>query len=159
MIAQKRAPPLARWVASLDHVLGDGRLNDLEPELQQFAVDARRSPERIFHAHLLDQRTKVRVDLGSPSPGTRLPTPIAAKAGPMPTHERLGTDDREDLHGRRKPSIQLDKEPAIVASQLGAPTYLTPQNDQLMSEGRVLCYKPALRLEWRGQDGQDEAEQ
>ena len=36
------------------------------------------------------------------------------KAGPMPTHERLGTDDREDLQDRRKPSIQLDKEPAIV---------------------------------------------
>ena len=37
--------------------------------------------------------------------------------------------------------------------------HLTPQNDQLMSERRVLCFKPALRLEWRGQDGQDEAEQ
>ena len=77
----------------------------------------------------------------------------------MPTHERLGTDDREDLQGRRKPSIQLDKEPAIVVGKPGAPTHLTPQNDQLMSEGRVLCFKPALRLEWRGQDGQNEAEQ
>jgi hypothetical protein len=28
-----------------------------------------------------------------------------------------------------------------------------------MSECHVLCLKPALRLEWRGQDGQDEAEQ
>jgi hypothetical protein len=28
-----------------------------------------------------------------------------------------------------------------------------------MSERRVLGFKPALRLEWRGQDGQDEAEQ
>src|ERR1019366_3660489 len=34
-----------------------------------------------------------------------------------------------------------------------------PQNDQLMSENRVLCLKSALRLEWRGQNGQDEAEQ
>ena len=37
--------------------------------------------------------------------------------------------------------------------------HLTPQNDQLMSERRILCLKPALRLEWRGQDGQDETEQ
>jgi hypothetical protein len=36
---------------------------------------------------------------------------------------------------------------------------LTPQNDQLMSERRILCLKPTLRLEGRGQDGQDEAEQ
>ena len=77
----------------------------------------------------------------------------------MPTHERLGTDDREDLQDRRKPSIQLDKEPAIVVREPDPALHLTPQNDQLMSECRVLCFKPALRLEWRGQDGQDEAEQ
>ena len=34
--------------------------------------------------------------------------------------------------------------------------HLTPQNDQLMSENRILCLKSALRLEWRGQDGQYE---
>src|ERR1700674_4206555 len=28
-----------------------------------------------------------------------------------------------------------------------------------MAERRVLCFKSALRLEWQGQDGQDEAEQ
>jgi hypothetical protein len=32
----------------------------------------------------------------------------------------------------------------------------TPQDDQLMSKHRVLCFKPQLRLEWRGQDGQNE---
>jgi hypothetical protein len=37
--------------------------------------------------------------------------------------------------------------------------HLAPQNYQLMSERRVLSFKPALRLEWRGQDGQDETEQ
>ena len=36
---------------------------------------------------------------------------------------------------------------------------LTPQNDQLMSEHRVLRFKPHLRLEWRAQDGKNEAEQ
>jgi len=77
----------------------------------------------------------------------------------MPTHERLGTDDREDLQDRRKPSMQLDKEPAIVVREPDPALHLTPQNDQLMSECHVLCFKPALRLEWRGQDGQDEAEQ
>ena len=77
----------------------------------------------------------------------------------MPTHERLGTDDREDLQDRRKPSIQLDKEPAITVGEPSPAAHLTPQNDQLMSECRVLCFKPDLRLEWRGQDSQDEAEQ
>jgi hypothetical protein len=73
----------------------------------------------------------------------------------MPTHQRLGTDDREDLPDRRKPSIQLDKEPAIVVGEPDPALHLTPQNDQLLSECRVLCFKPALGLERRGQNGQD----
>src|ERR1700732_4986427 len=35
----------------------------------------------------------------------------------------------------------------------------TPQDNQLMSKHRVLSFKPQLRLEWRGQDGQNETEQ
>jgi hypothetical protein len=68
-------------------------------------------------------------------------------------------DDREDLQNRRKPSIQLNKEPAVVVRQPDPALHLTPQNDQLMSENRILCLKSALRLEWRAQNGQDEAEQ
>jgi hypothetical protein len=35
----------------------------------------------------------------------------------------------------------------------------TVQDNQLMSKHRVLSFKPQLRLEWRGQDGQSETEQ
>src|ERR1700759_2000649 len=35
----------------------------------------------------------------------------------------------------------------------------TLQDDQLMSKHRVLRFKPQLRLDWRGQDGQNETEQ
>src|SRR6202171_1770986 len=35
----------------------------------------------------------------------------------------------------------------------------TPQDNQLMSKHRVLSFKPQLRLEWRGEDGQNETEQ
>jgi hypothetical protein len=65
----------------------------------------------------------------------------------MPTHGRLGTDDREDLQDRRKSSTELDKEPAIVVPEPDSAVHLTPQNAQLMTERRVLCFKPALRLE------------
>jgi hypothetical protein len=34
-----------------------------------------------------------------------------------------------------------------------------PQDNQLMSKHRVLSFKPQLRLEWRGEDGQSETEQ
>jgi hypothetical protein len=35
----------------------------------------------------------------------------------------------------------------------------TSQDNQLMSKHGVLSFKPQLRLEWRGQNGQNEAEQ
>src|SRR5665213_3093830 len=159
VVPQKGAPSLTWRSASLDHVLGDARLRDFKPELEQFAVDTRRAPKRILHAHPPDQRAEVRLDLRPPSPRARFPTPVTAKAGPMPPHERLRLDDREDPQNRRKPAIQLDKEPAIVVCEPDPALHLTPQNDQLMSERRVLGFKPALRLEWRGQDGQYETQQ
>ena len=69
----------------------------------------------------------------------------------MPTHERLGADDRENVQDRWKPAIQMNQEPAVVVRQPDPALHLTPQNDQLMAENRVFCLKPGLRLEWRGQ--------
>src|SRR6478735_7529087 len=159
VVTQEGAPSLAGRPASLDHVFGDTRLRDLKPELEQLPVNAWRAPQRIFDAHPPDQYAQLRADPRSPSQWARLPTPVAAKAGPVPTYERLGTDDREDLQDQRTPSIQLDKEPAVVVREPDATRQPTPQDNQLMSKHRVLSFKPKLRLEWRGQDSQNETEQ
>jgi len=42
---------------------------------------------------------------------------------------------------------------------LDTATQLAPQNNQLMPKHRVLSFKPDLRLEGRGHDGQNETEQ
>jgi hypothetical protein len=42
---------------------------------------------------------------------------------------------------------------------VGSASHLPLQNDQLMSKYRILSLKPALRLEWRGEHGQNEADQ
>src|SRR3984893_14964294 len=159
VVMQEGPPSLAGRPPPFDHVLGDARLCDLKPELEQFAVNAWRAPKRIFDAHPPDQYAQLRFDLRSPSRWARLPTPVAAKAGPVPTHERLGPDDCENLQDRRKPAIQLDKEPAIIVREPDATMQPAPQDNQLMSKHRVLSLKPQLRLEWRGQNGQNETEQ
>jgi hypothetical protein len=74
-------------------------------------------------------------------------------------HERLGPDDRENLQDRWKPAIQLDKEPTIIVRGPDVTKQPTPQDIQLMSKHRILSFKPQLRLEWRGQDCQNETEQ
>ncbi|MGA7403165.1 MAG: hypothetical protein WBW67_00015 [Pseudolabrys sp.] len=73
----------------------------------------------------------------------------------MPPHERLRLNDLDDLQNRRKPSIQLDKEPAIAVREPDPTLKLTPQDDQLMSERCILCLKPALRLAWRGHESKE----
>ena len=83
--------------ASLDHILRDAGLSDLKAELEQFAMDARRSPQRIVNAHPPDQSAQVRVDLRSASKGTGFPTPIPAEAGSVPSHEGLRADNRDGL--------------------------------------------------------------
>src|SRR6202022_1845985 len=47
VVMQEGSPSLAGRRPSFDHVLGDARLRDFKPELEQFAVDARRAPKRI----------------------------------------------------------------------------------------------------------------
>jgi hypothetical protein len=115
--------------------------------------------ERIFGAHPLDQRAQVHVDLRPASKGAGFPPPVTAKAGPMPAHQSLRSDDHDGSENRWEPSIQLDQEQAIPIREVNATAHLPPQDDQLMSERRVLCLKSALRLEQRGEQGQEEAEQ
>src|SRR5258708_8302850 len=84
VVMQEGSPSLAGWPLSFDHVLGDARLRDLKPELEQFAVDARRAPKWVLDAHPPDQLAQLRFDLRSPSQWARLPKPVAAKSGFVP---------------------------------------------------------------------------
>ena len=55
--------------------------------------------------------------------------------------------------------LQHDQEQAIPIRELDATAHPPLQHNQLMSECRVLCLKSALRLERRGEQGEEEAEQ
>src|ERR1700687_1892176 len=144
---------------SAGHLLGKASKLSRFKQLEQFAVDARRAPKLVLRAHLPDQRAQFHLDPRAPSPRVRFPTPIATKAGPMPPHQRFRLDNRNDLQDRWKPSIHLDEEPVVVVGKLSSTPHLAPQDDQLMSEHRILRLKPALRLERRGHNGQNKADQ
>src|SRR5438874_3450530 len=109
VVTQEGAPALGRRSTSLDHVLRDARLSDLKAELEQLAMDARRTPQRIFRAHPPDQRAQVRVDLRPASKGAGFPTPVMAKASPMPTHQGLRSDDSDGPEHRWEPSNSRTK--------------------------------------------------
>src|ERR1700722_822505 len=120
----------------------------------------RGAPQSGFSTFIrrINARSSVSI-CGRPPWGARLPTPVAGKAGPVPTHERLGPDDCENLQDRRKPAIELDKEPAIMVRKPGAATQPALQDNQLMSKHRIPSLKPRLRLERQDQHGLDETQE
>jgi hypothetical protein len=118
----------------------------------------RGAPQSGFSTFIRRINTRNSMSIGG-RPLSRFPTPVAPESGPVPTHERLGPYDGENLQERRKRAIQLDKEPAIMVREPDATMQATPQNNQLMSKHRVLGFKPQLRPEWRGQHRHNEIEQ
>jgi hypothetical protein len=62
MIAKEGLPALRRWPPSLCHVFCNRGLADIDPELEQFAVNPRRSPQRVGNAHLENEVANVRGD-------------------------------------------------------------------------------------------------
>ena len=50
-------------------LLGDRRLRDLDPELEQLAMDARCAPQWILHTHTPDQTVDLDRNLGPAATG------------------------------------------------------------------------------------------
>ncbi len=73
----EKSPPRLRWRLPASHyVLADAGLTDVKPEFKQFAMDAGRSPERIFAAHSTDQFSHIFGDCRSAgAAATNLPSP------------------------------------------------------------------------------------
>src|SRR6187200_1082484 len=90
MVVQEGVPALTWRPAAFGHVLRNARLRDLKPELEQFAMDPWRTPQRIIRAHLPDQCAQACVDLGPTCQGTGFPTPVPAETGTMPAHKVSG---------------------------------------------------------------------
>jgi transposase InsO family protein len=67
VVTEEGPPSLGRRSTSLHHILRDAGLTDLEPEFEQLAMNARRSPQGIFGAHPPNQRAQFRIDLRSAS--------------------------------------------------------------------------------------------
>src|SRR5262245_65829944 len=90
MVAQECAPCLRGRPSASDHVFGDRRLGDLQPELQQFTMDTRSAPQRVFLAHLSNEFAQLAADPRPPRSSTRLPAPIGPNPCPLPAKDRVG---------------------------------------------------------------------
>jgi hypothetical protein len=96
VILQEGSPSLGGRPAPANDVFADAGLADIDGEFEEFAVDARSTPEWIFAAHLADQITDFYRNAGpSDSAATDLPGPEEPKALAVPADDSLGLDDDE----------------------------------------------------------------
>src|SRR5580700_10470472 len=142
MVMEKGLPGLRPPSPTPRHVLGDRRLRDLDPELQQFTMDAGRTPQPIGQANLSDQAADLPWYPRPTALRARLPAPIQSKARPMPPNNGLRLDNRDSVQHRRKQAIEPDKEQSLRHRQLRLRGYALTQHVQLMPQHDDLGFQP-----------------
>jgi hypothetical protein len=156
MVAQEGRPTLTRSSGAFDHVLGDGRFGDLDPELEQLAMDPRSSPEPVGSAHLPDQVADLLGDCRTAASGPGLPSPEGPEPLPMPANHSLWSDDRDGVHHARAETIEPDEGHPIRIRQRRAPRRTSAQYAHLMAENKILSFELASRLHQRCQPMQQQ---
>jgi hypothetical protein len=93
MVVQE-CPPCLRWRSSVpDHVLGNCRFGDLEPELQQLTMYARGAPQWVFLVHPPNELAQLTANSGPALSAVRFPAPIGPKPRSMSRQDRVRLND------------------------------------------------------------------
>ena len=103
-----------------NHVFANRRFGDRDAELQEFAVNSRRSPAHIVSAQSPNQFTRFfwntrPTRLSMPD----LPSPVPAETPPVPFNNGSGLHNPEGFTPSRPESGQRDPETPIRRLQLG----------------------------------------
>src|SRR6476660_7858044 len=145
LVAEKSLPPL-RWRTSpSQHVFRNRRLSDIKAELEQLAVNPRRSPKRIFLAHTAHEISGFLINPGSAAWIVRLSAPPGAKTHPVPANDCLRTHDRRGLADIGETPIQPDEQRPITAGKPQPFWSLSVQNVQLMAKDENFGFQSFMR--------------
>src|SRR5437870_9539166 len=117
MVLQECSPSRRRRPPRPDHVLRHRRLRDHQAELQQLAVDPRRTPQRIRAAHLPYQIPQVPPNRGPTPSASTLPCPVEPEAPAVPPHHGLGPHHLQGTPPILPESRQHDPEDSVHLGQ------------------------------------------
>ncbi len=134
MVLQERPPGLRWWFSPADQVFAHARFADIEAQLQQLTMNARRTPEWILAAHRTNPVTDLlRHRWSSRLSRSNLPSPEQAKALPVPADHRRGLDEEDTGPPAVPQGAQPSPRESIHRSELG-PLHRALQNTELVAE-------------------------
>src|SRR5260370_26468649 len=154
VILQKRAPRLRRRPPRPEHVLRDRRLRYRQAQLQQLAVNPRRTPERIGAAHPPNQISELRPDRGPTASASTPPRPVAPEPLPVPPHHRLRPHHLQRIPPALPEPRQHDPEDPVHRRQPG-PRLARLPHGELLPKREVLQRQLPARAN-RGSQGPKE---
>jgi hypothetical protein len=157
MVAKKGLPSLRRRASLAGHILGDAGLADLDAELEQSAMDPRRSPQRIGNAHLADQTPYFDRNRRSAGTRSRLPAPIGPEPGTMPTDDSLRLHKRQRIEGTWHQTIQPSKDQAIHGTEGPSLRQMPSLDVKLMTKNLDFSFQRGPRPEPHDQHRPDHA--
>ena len=139
MVADEGAPGLTTTARRpcAPHVLLDRTFADADAELQEFAADALRTPERIVCGHRLDERDDFRRESLRLTTGSGLSSPDDLEEVSMPAQQRLGIDDVQSVPPSAAQPGQDEQEQAIIVVEPRSSDAAT-QDDDLLTEQSIL---------------------
>ena len=157
MILQKRSPRLRRWLAASRHVLAHTGFADVDTKLEEFSMDARRSPKRVVAAHLANQLASFDRHAGAAAtPMTGFPCPKQAESGSVPSDDRLRFDNDQGRAPAPPSGCQTCPEEPVRSGQL-RPLDRALEHIELVAQSKHLHLKgstAAKAIPRRCQNGQ-----
>lgn len=131
---------------------GDCRLGNIEAELQQFAMDARRAPIGVVGFHAPNQRSDFLADFGPADPAG-VEAPEQSEAGAAPGNDGFGLHDNERSRPAASHTPECQPEEPVNLAQSGAG--LCPfEDDELLAKSGSLQPELVARNEVRANIGE-----
>jgi hypothetical protein len=127
------------------HVLGNGRLSDLDADLEQFTMDTWRAPQRVLATDPSNETSDIGRQGRATDPLPRLPTPEQAKATAMPAEQGLWLEDDRCVDQGREQTVEADEDQTIYSLQPGSGRRQSLQDNELLPQIEDLSFASGLR--------------
>ena len=138
-----------------DHVLGDRRFRQVDPELEQLAVNPGSAPQRVCARHPANQISDLGGNRWPAIFASAPPSPVVLEALPVPTDHGRWLDDDDAF----SPPIPGPSEPEPEGAVLGLEPWASGssvEDDELLAERQILCEQVGPSGEQRMDEGSDE---